>query len=101
MAIHAERTQPDVGDRGSFGKGISVGRPQLMRVGGIMRIVTRRTSDRLVNRVGHISVRGAGVLNEISEPGRRVAADALFAARAGGSARGVGVQRAAPFGIFD
>ena len=52
MAGHAKRAQAHVGNGGPFRQGINVGGTQLVRVGGIMWIMTRRTSDRLVKGVG-------------------------------------------------
>ena len=77
MAFHAQRAEPRVGHRGAFGQRVSVGGAQLMRIGGIVRIVTRRAGDRFVNRVGRVGVGVAGMLDKFLEARRRVATDAV------------------------
>ena len=100
MTFHAQRARPRIGDGGAFGQGVLVGGPQLMGIFGTVRIMTGRAGDRLIDHVGGVGIGAAGILDEIPEAGRRVAADAVFAARAGGGAGDAGVQRLIPFGEF-
>ena len=81
MAFHAERTEAGVGDRGAFRQRVLVGRAQLMRIGSIMRIVTRRAGDRFVNCVGRVGVGVAGVIDELGKTIRGMATDTVVTGR--------------------